>query len=330
MNEQQTQAVPAKHMTEKEAKKRIDEMTLIDGFLFDNTIEDEEDAKIVVGKILKAVYNREFVIAGVTSQKTIQAVDTIYHGIRFDAHITTDPDTGQAVATVYDVEMENRPSDRKYLPKRLRYYGALHDVKKLDAGDDYMSLPDFVTITILSYDPFSAGDMYYEASTVITTHPMILYQDGVRHIFLNCNGKPNFKDNEGNAIITEEHSKRLQEMLKYIVSGQKPASANEDIDAVEKVVTKVKGRKGVTIDYMKQWDLLLSIKRETRQETREEDALEAIRFDREEGIQEETTRKRLKRMGYDEASINELFAKAYEEEAAPVGAGTDTAENTDL
>ena len=128
--------------------------------------------------------------------------------------------------------------------------GALHDVKKLDAGDDYMSLPDFVTITILSYDPFTAGDMYYEANTVITTHPKILYQDGVKHIFLNCNGKPNFTDDKGNAIISEEHSKRLQEMLKYIVSGQIPASKNEDVDAVARIVTKVKKRKEVTIDYM--------------------------------------------------------------------------------
>lgn len=34
--------------------------------------------------------------------------------------------------------------------------------------------------------------MYYEASTILTTHPDIGYDDGISHIFLYCNGRPNF------------------------------------------------------------------------------------------------------------------------------------------
>ena len=35
-------------ITFADAKKAVESMNLIDGFLFDSTIEDEEDAKIVI------------------------------------------------------------------------------------------------------------------------------------------------------------------------------------------------------------------------------------------------------------------------------------------
>ena len=80
-------------------------------------------------------------------------------------------------------------------------------------------------------------------------------------------------------------------MLKYIVSGEKPIETNTDIEEIDSIVTKVKDRKEVTIAYMRQWDRELSIKRETKQE----DALEDIRFDRDNGIPVVATRARLKK-----------------------------------
>ena len=99
-------------------------------------------------------------------------------------------------------------------------------------------------------------------------------------------------------------------MLKYIVSGQKPANTNVDIDAIDKIVAKVKGREEVTTAFMRQWDRELSIKRETKAE----DALQNIRFDRKYNIPEETTRARLEHMGYKNNAINEFFAKIDAEE----------------
>ncbi|WP_034482538.1 hypothetical protein, partial [Butyrivibrio sp. AE2015] len=53
-------------ITFDEAKKSLASMNLIDGFLLDNALEDIDDAKVVMGGILKAVYNRNFVISDVT------------------------------------------------------------------------------------------------------------------------------------------------------------------------------------------------------------------------------------------------------------------------
>ena len=33
---------------------------------------------------------------------------------------------------------------------------------------------------------FFVGDMYYEAKSILITHPGIAYDDGIRHIFLYC------------------------------------------------------------------------------------------------------------------------------------------------
>ena len=100
-------------------------------------------------------------------------------------------------------------------------------------------------------------------------------------------------------------------MLKYIVSGQKPSAPNTDIDAIEDIVAKIKNRKEVIDEYMRQWDRELSIKREVR----EEDALEIIRFDQTESIPPESTKKRLVHMGYKPSEIDSLFAKIEAENA---------------
>lgn len=229
-----------------DAKKAVESMNLIDGFLFDSSIENEEDAKVVIGAILSTVFNRQIKDIHVTSQKQFQAIDTKYHGIRLDAYVTEDID-GNVSATIYDVEMENRVADKCSLPRRLRYYNSLIDSRYLETAGDYRKLPDFVSITILSYDPFDAGDMYYETNTILSTHPQILYNDGISHIYLYSNGNIN-------KSLSPSHGKRLMEVLKYIVSGEKPDVLNPEISSLETIVSKIKKRPEVTKKYMQQWD----------------------------------------------------------------------------
>lgn len=262
-------------ITYDEARKIIREMNLIDGYLFDSAIENEEDAKIVIGSILKSVFYRDFKEIRIESQKQLNGVDTKYHGLRFDVHITEDVIDGKLIATVYDVEMENRRGDKKNLPKRLRFYGALHDVKLLESGADYSELPEFVSITILSYDPFNAGDMCYEAESVLISHPGIEYDDGIRHYYFYCNGRNNLNQIKS-LYKSEDHRKRLSEMLKYIVSGEKPNEENPDISEVDSVVTKVKDKEGVTKGYMKWFDEVRYIKKDARREGKEKLLIEQV------------------------------------------------------
>ncbi len=322
MNTTKTIIAPPR-ITFEEARKSISKMNLIDGFLFDSAIENKEDAEIVIGGILRSIFDRKFKSITVTSQKQLQAVDTEFHGIRFDAYVDEDEENNedkedkQLNATVYDVEMENRKADKKELPKRLRYYQAIHDSKLLEASADYDKIPNFISITILSYDPFGAGDMCYEAKTKLTTHPEIDYEDGVLHLFFYCYGEPNIKD-IAHIVKSESHGKKLQEMLKYIVSGEKPTSFNEVIEDVDKVVTKVKGKKEVTIEYMRQIDREYSIRKETAEATKREAAIEMIRFDIDNDITKAQTIVRVKMLGLNDVDIENLYQQVADEQKAVI------------
>ena len=312
---QENNSISFSHITEDAARKKINELNLINGFLFDSVLEDKENAIKVIQAILTTTFNRTIKVVDVTSQKSYNGIDTSLHGIRFDAHITPEND-GSLIATIYDVEMEDRDSDKAELPKRLRYYTALSDDKHVKSGKSYMTLPDFVTVTISSYDPFGAGDMYYEARTVITTHPHIEYKDGVLHIFLYCKGKVN-------EHLNAEHGKKLTEMLKYILSGEKPSSPNMDIETIDDIVTQVKKKPEVTINYMKQWDreehlrrdirqeVLQEVRQEVRQETKSEAGLVLIHFGRSHNISDDETRLQLQEeLQLPPDTINDLFKKA--------------------
>ena len=297
----------------EQAKKAIQKMTLIDGFLFDSSTENEADAKIVIGNLLKTFFNRKFKSIEIASQKQIQAIDTKYHGIRFDALISEDPDDHTLSAKIIDIEMENRESDRPYLPRRLRYYTALPDAKSLGSGVAYDKIPDFISITISSYDPFDAGDMYYEARTVLTTHPNIPYDDGITRMFFYTKGKTN-SEGMTTFVKSPEHRKKLEEMLYYIQTGNKPATKNTDIDDIDNVVNRIKGREEVTTEYMRQCDKEHIIRREATIETKKSDALDIIRFAHEDGVSDDKTRMRIASLGLASDIIDSLFAQIEEEE----------------
>ena len=143
--------------------------------------------------------------------------------------------------------MEDREADRKELPKRHRYYSSIVESKLLSSGKFYETLPDYISITILSYDPFLAGDMYYEAKTTLVSHRDIEYDDGKRYIFLYGGG--NYNIPSGNT-----HGNVLAEMVKYIVTGELGENPGEETHRLSDIVNNVKDRSEVTKTYMKEWD----------------------------------------------------------------------------
>ena len=76
-------------------------------------------------------------------------VDT--KSVRFDVYIK------DQVGVVYDVEMQASPNDRKWLPKRSRYYGSVIDTENVKEGTPYKEIQNSYIIFICTYDPFNAG-----------------------------------------------------------------------------------------------------------------------------------------------------------------------------
>ena len=311
-NETQTNASQELHISFAKADREVKAMNLIDGFLFNSVIENEEDAKIVARKILSRILQKELSDIEITSQKVFNGVDTKYHGIRMDVHIKESQEHKKLKATIYDIEVESRPSDRPDIPRRQRYYSAMIDTKALATSEDYRALPEYISITILSYDPFLLGDMYYEARMSLVSHPKsgYSYDDGIVNIFLYANGRVNTDD--------PEYGESLKRMLKYIVTGEKPKTPDTDIEALDIIVTRVKSNAEVTREYMKQWDREATLKREVALETKKQDALEIICFGREDGIPDDKIRFLLEnRLKLSSDVIDVLFEKVDE----PTGRG---------
>ena len=169
----------------------------------------------------------------------------------------------------------------------------------------FKKLPNYITVTIPSYDLFNTGDIYYETKSVLKTHPNIPYGDGITHIYLYCSGKIN----DG---LDASHGKKLMEALKYIVSGEKTSSENQQVNDLEKVVSKIKKRPEVTKKYMQQWDRERHLVMDAKLEAKQEAAISTITFNRKHGISDiETKAYIIDELGLSESCVDELFAQVY-------------------
>ena len=153
------------------------------------------------------------------------------------------------------------------LRKRIKWQ-AFNSFTILETSVDYDRLPELVSIFILSYDPFGAGSMIYEAETVLKTHPEIPYNDGIRRLFLYVDG--DLSEDAG------EDEKKLKALLKYIGSSIDENVTDEATRELDEIVKRVKAKSEVGVRYMKSWE----IEKELKEEGRKEGIKEGIKEER--------------------------------------------------
>ena len=228
--------------------RRLEELNVIDNFLFHQMLSDKEDGEEFARILLQTFLGRHIRNVKIVPQKTILGIDTDRHGIRLDAYIEEVPDEldtnladARIVSTVYDIEPNNTPEQR-ILPKRTRYYHGLVDTQFLDSGEGYDKLPNVVIIMILPYDPFGKNRMVYTVKNHCVEDPSIPYEDGAAKIFLYTNGS------------ADNASQSLKDMLKYIQNSTNDNVTNQDIATIQQLAMKVKRKKEVGINYMKSWE----------------------------------------------------------------------------
>ena len=125
------------------------------------------------------------------------------------------------------------------------------------------TLPDFVSIVILSYDPFGCGDMFYESRSHFVSHPGIAYDDGIRRIYLYADGRLN-----ADAIRAAGlgDGKNLQSVIKYMCHSKADNVSGADTKEMSALVSEVKARREVGVSFMRWWDYIESVKREVKEE----------------------------------------------------------------
>lgn len=251
-------------------KRSIEQLNLLDDFLFQAVISRGEEGAEVCRILLNTILGKNITRVRVIPQKPFLGMDAARHGIRLDAYVEdispdargkgeTEADTelleaeAEVESDIYDLEV-NKRLERKSLPKRSRYYHALIDSKILDAGKDYKHLRRVVIIMILPYDPFGKNRMVYTVRNSCVEDPSIPYDDGAEKIFLYTGGNA---DSAGQS---------LKEMLEYMQESDETHVTNPDIEKIHDVVSKVRCDKEVGISYMKSWEIEQMIREEATEE----------------------------------------------------------------
>lgn len=235
--------------TEKRNFRKLEDLNLIDNFLFQAVLSDKTEGEEFAKILLSTILGKHIRNVRIVPQKNVLGLDTDKHGIRLDAYVedvSNELDSNLAdvdlIPDVYDIE-PNNSYEKAWLPKRIRYYHGLIDTQLLSTGVNYDKLPNMIIIVILPYDPFDKNRMVYTIRNQCIEDSSVPYDDGARKIYLYTKGTV------GNP------SQELKDMLKYIEDSKDENVTNQSIASIQELVNKVKHKKEVGINYMKSWEM---------------------------------------------------------------------------
>ncbi|MBE5965277.1 MAG: Rpn family recombination-promoting nuclease/putative transposase [Lachnospira sp.] len=217
----------------------LESLNVIDSFLFQEITEDEENAKFIAKLIVKRVLGVELKDITVEVEKHLNGIDTDKRGIRLDLRVTEKDLTG--IAQIYNIEPNAYKENN--LPHRSRYYQSLTDAKYLGSGKEFVMLPDVISIWILEHDPFGGNRIIYNVKNVIEEMPDVLYNDGVRSVFLYTKGELG-------------GTKELKDLLKYISESNSSNVADTELETLHELVNGIKHREGIGDSYMTYGDVM--------------------------------------------------------------------------
>lgn len=223
-------------------KRKLEELNLLDDFLFGTMVSYPKIGEAFVRELLRIIFGKEFGKLIVVPQKVYYGNDTNKHGARLDVYLE-EAVTEEALenATVFDMEPDqnNSAENREALPKRTRFYHAKIDSECLEAGEGYQNLKNVVVIMIMPYDPFGMDHMIYTVRNRCEELPEMPYDDGARTLYLYTKGR------KGNP------TRELRQLLEYMEHTNEENARNESLLSIQKMVTKVKQDREVSLEFMK-------------------------------------------------------------------------------
>ena len=231
--------------------KTIDELTLMDDYMFAQVMRDTRHLKPLLQLVLQVPIA---IIELIEPQKTEkEGYDS--KGIRLDLYVTDEQ------GTVYNVEVQT--TSKKHLPKRMRYYQSTIDISILRPGVDYKELRKTFVIFICNYDPFGRNRYVYTFENTCREEPGLLFGDETVKVIVNTRGE------------IGEISEELKEVIRYLNDGSVSGQYSKELDTA---VTAIKSNEERRLEYM----TLAMHDMEIREEAREEGRIEG----REEGREE--------------------------------------------
>ena len=240
-------------------KKTIDELTLMDDYMFAQVMRDTDNLKPLLEYILGF---KIFKIQLIETQSSIkEGYDS--KGIRLDLYVEDENHN------IYNVDVQT--TDKKNLPKRMRYYQSLLDVSILSPGVNYRNLKKSYIIFICNYDEFAHDRCIYSFENMCHEVPGLAFEDGTYKIVVNTKGS------------METVGIELKEALLYlndqIVSGEYSKQLDEAVNAI-------KSSEERRLEYMNWAIKEMELLEEAREEAREEGFAQGIEEGIEQGIEQ--------------------------------------------
>lgn len=229
-------------------KKSLQDLTLLDRFLFAEVMEDPKTFE----NILSIILGEDISIKGRPQSEHESRTSPLKRQVRLDVWAEDETDA------VYNVEAQKE--NTKNLPHRSRFYQALIDSKLLDPGEvDFSNMKDCYSIIIAPFDLFGRGLYLYtfQMTCAETGQPL---EDGATRIFLNTHGKN-----------SEDISPELKELLYYMEHTTEEISCSTSrLQEIKNHVNIVKSSEEIGVKYMQEWEEKILEKRKARAEGRAE------------------------------------------------------------
>lgn len=227
-------------------RRKLEELNLMDDFLFNAMLTHPETGEKFTHTILKLLFNRDFKNLKVSAQKFYAGMNTDLRGARLDVCIEGDcvDIDGEDITSVYDVEPDQNDKAKAIaaFPKRSRFYHAIIDSRSLKSGEDFGKLKQVYVIFICNYDLFGYDRVWYTIKNRCLEEPEMDYEDGAVTLVLYTRGTK--------GKISEE----LRQFLNYMENTDQNNAVNDELKSIQRMVDAVKRDGEVSLRYMKSFE----------------------------------------------------------------------------
>ncbi len=220
---------------EKNVVTKLEDLNLINRFLFDEVMEDRESyqatVSILLGEDIQLLDEPE-------TEKELR-VSPELREIRLDV---VSMDKG---GKLYYTEMQQK--NTKNLRRRSRYYQAQLDVSLLAPGSkDFNLLSDSCLILVSPFDIFERGLYRYTFENICKECPDLKLEDGASRVFINTKGKNKCS-----------FSQEFLDFMEYITNTTDEAAErtkSQKIKRIHEQVKRIKLSEKMGVKYMQLWE----------------------------------------------------------------------------
>lgn len=224
--------------------KSLQDLTLLDRFLFAEVMEDPKTFE----NVLSIILGKDISVQGKPQSEHEKRTSPLKRHVRLDVWAEDEADS------VYNIEAQKENTNN--LPHRSRFYQALIDSKLLAPGEiDFSNMKDCYSIIIAPFDLF--GKQLYQYTFQMTCNETgQSLNDGSIRIFFNTHGKN-----------TEDVNSELRDLLYYMEhTNEELPSSTSRLQEIKDHVQTVKSSEEIGVKYMQEWEEKIIEKRRARAE----------------------------------------------------------------